>query len=45
VFDDVQDAVERCVRVSRVVEPDPAWRDEYAALLPCYRELYPALRA
>jgi xylulokinase len=45
VFDDVPDAVEQCVRVTRVVEPDPAWRDAYAALLPRYRELYPALRS
>jgi xylulokinase len=44
VFDDVDDAVARCVRVTEVVEPDPAWRDAYAELLPRYRALYPALR-
>jgi xylulokinase len=44
VFADVPDAVARCVRVTDVVEPDPAWRDAYAALLPRYRALYPALR-
>jgi xylulokinase len=44
VFDDVDDAVARCVRVTAVVEPDPAWRDAYADLLPRYRALYPALR-
>jgi xylulokinase len=43
-FDDVHDAVERCVRVTRVVEPNHAWRDAYAELLPRYRGLYPALR-
>jgi xylulokinase len=45
VFADVHEAVARCVRIAQVVEPDPAWRDAYAALLPRYRELYPALRA
>jgi xylulokinase len=44
VFADVHEAVERCVRVSRVVEPDPTWREAYAELLPRYRALYPALR-
>jgi xylulokinase len=44
VFADVDEAVARCVRVSHVVEPDPAWRDAYAELLPRYRALYPALR-
>ena len=44
VFDDVDDAVARCVRVTEVVEPDPAWRDAYAELLPRYRAIYPALR-
>jgi xylulokinase len=44
VFADVPDAVERCVRVSRVVEPVPAWRDAYAELAPRFRAVYPALR-
>jgi xylulokinase len=44
MFADVHEAVARCVRVSRVVEPDPAWREAYAGLLPRYRALYPALR-
>ena len=44
VFDDVPDAVARCVRVTGVVEPDAAWRDAYAELLPRYRALYPAVR-
>ena len=34
----------RCVRVTDVVEPDPAWRDAYAELAARYRALYPALR-
>jgi xylulokinase len=44
VFSDVHDAVARCVRVTDVVEPDPAWRDAYAQLGARYRALYPALR-
>jgi xylulokinase len=44
VFDDVDDAVARCVHVTEVVEPEPAWRDAYVELLPRYRALYPALR-
>ena len=45
VFADVHAAVSRCVRVTDVVEPDPAWRDAYAELHARYRELYPALHA
>ena len=44
VFADAHDAVSRCVRPRSVVEPDAAWRDLYAELLPGYRALYPALR-
>jgi len=44
VFADVHDAVARCVRVTSVVEPDPAWRDTYAELHARFRALYPALR-
>jgi xylulokinase len=43
VFGDVHEAVSRCVRVADVVEPEPAWRDAYAALHQRYRALYPAL--
>jgi hypothetical protein len=32
------------VRPRSVVEPERAWRDPYADLLPGYRALYPALR-
>ena len=44
VFSDVHDAVARCVHVTDVVEPDPAWRAAYAELAGRYRALYPALR-
>ena len=44
VFDDVGEAVAATVRTTDLVEPDPAWRDAYAELLPRYRALYPALR-
>jgi len=39
----VHDAVVRCVRVHDVTEPDPAWQDAYAELLPRFRRLYPVL--
>jgi xylulokinase len=44
VFADAHDAVSRCVRPRSVVEPERAWRDSYADLLPGYRALYPSLR-
>ncbi len=44
VFADAADAVGRCVRVSRRVEPDAAWVDAYAHGYEGYRKLYPALR-
>ena len=44
VFADVHEAVARCVRVGERVDPDPAWRDAYAELLPRYRALYPATK-
>ena len=45
VFRDVDEAVARCVRVTEVVEPDPAWRDAYRDAHARFRALYPALRA
>jgi xylulokinase len=45
VFEDVHDAVRCCVRVTEVIEPDPAWLEEYAAQYERFRALYPALRA
>ncbi len=44
VFADVHEAVARCVRVGERVDPDPAWREAYAELLPRYRALYPATK-
>lgn len=44
VFDDPREAVEECVRVTRVVEPRPEWVARYEELLPSYRALYPALK-
>ena len=43
LFDDVPDAVRRAVRVADVTEPDPGWAAAYAAALPRFRLLYPAL--
>jgi len=44
-FADVHEAVERCVRVREVVEPDPTWATAYAELHGRFRALYPALRS
>jgi xylulokinase len=44
VFADVHEATRVCVRARDGVEPDPAWRDVYAARYDRYRSLYPALR-
>jgi xylulokinase len=43
VFADVHEAVEACVRVREVVEPDPAWQEVYAGGYQRFRDLYPAL--
>jgi xylulokinase len=43
VFADVHEAVEACVRVREVVEPDQAWQKVYADGYQRFRELYPAL--
>ena len=45
VFADVDDAVDRCVRVTSTVEPDPAWHEVYRSAHERYRALYPALSA
>ena len=45
VFADVHDAVERCVRVGEVVEPDARHSERYVELQERYRALYPALRS
>jgi xylulokinase len=43
VFEDVHDAVARCVRVTGTVEPEPAWREAYDEGYERFRLLYPAL--
>jgi xylulokinase len=44
VFADVEEAVQACVRVRDVVEPDPEWSKIYAAGYERFRAAYPALR-
>jgi xylulokinase len=44
-FGDVGEAVERCVRVKDVVEPNAEWRGMYAEGYERFRALYPALRS
>ena len=44
VFANVEDAVNRCVRVSARVEPEKPWVPVYEKGYAAYRELYPALR-
>ena len=43
-FADVRQAVDACVRVRDVIEPDAAWKETYAEGYLRFRELYPALR-
>jgi xylulokinase len=43
-FASVGEAVERCVRVRDRIEPEPRWRDAYAAGYERFRALYPALK-
>jgi xylulokinase len=43
VFASVGEAVEHCVRVRHVTDPDPAWQQAYAEALPRFRRLYAAL--
>jgi xylulokinase len=44
VFADVREAVDACVRVTDVVEPNPSWVGVYEEGYRRYRALYPALR-
>jgi xylulokinase len=44
VFVDAADAVRACVRVTEVIEPEPAWHDVYEEGYGRYSELYPTLR-
>jgi xylulokinase len=43
IFADAHEAVARCVHPTARIEPEPAWRDAYAAGYDRYRRLYPAL--
>ena len=45
VFGDATEAVEACVRVREVIEPDPDWVKAYGPARERFRALYPALRA
>ncbi len=40
VFPDLTEAVEKIIRVSRVIEPDPAWTAAYDKLYPYYIQMY-----
>jgi xylulokinase len=44
VWSDPRAAVERCVKVTRVIEPRPEWAAVYAENRERFRGLYPALR-
>ena len=43
VFADAEEAVARCVRMTRAVEPPAGWVDRYAELRSRFTALYPAL--
>jgi xylulokinase len=43
MFTDVREAVSRCIRVERTIEPDAVAAERYERLHRRYRELYPAL--
>ena len=43
VFADVPEAVDRCVRVSTTIDPDPSWQAAYEETYARFRALYPAL--
>ena len=43
VFSDVKDAVEKCLRISRRIEPDADAAARYARLFTCYRRIHDAL--
>ena len=43
VFADVKDAVAKCLRVDRTIEPDPAVAARYDHLFGCYRRIHDAL--
>ena len=43
VFSDEREAVAKCLRISRRIEPDAAAAAEYAGLFACYRRIHDAL--
>ena len=43
VFKDVKDAVAKCLKISRRIEPDPAAAARYDHLFTCYRRIHDAL--
>jgi xylulokinase len=43
VFEDVHDAVRRCVQATGTIEPDPSWRQVYDEGYERFRLLYPTL--
>ena len=45
VFGSAPEAVEECVRVTRVIEPREEWVARYAEIRPRFQAAYPALRA
>jgi xylulokinase len=45
VWDDVETAIDACVRPGEVVEPVAAWMPAYAEGRERFRALYPAIRA
>jgi xylulokinase len=44
VWDDPRAAVDRCVKVTRTIEPRADWIEPYAEARERFRGLYPALR-
>jgi xylulokinase len=45
VFGSPAEAVEECVRVTRVIEPREEWVARYAEIRPRFQAAYPALRS
>ena len=43
LFSDVKDAVAKCLKIGRTIEPDPAAAARYDHLFTCYRRIHDAL--
>jgi len=43
-YSSLQAAAQHCVRIERVVEPDPAWAERYARMQPVFDRLYEAAK-